>query len=197
MRLAIVLGSSAAALEEFEAARAFLDGQGIEWRAVAVNDAIKFCPVKPYAFCTIHSKKAPKLFLEGVDTSGILMYTRRGTHEYASFVVKAKWLGTSGLYAVQIALEDLGFDGVILAGCPIDAAHGTRDPKSLMTEPDRVERYKPEWRLALPHIGERTRSMSGWTRELLGEPTPEWLKALAQPRPPAETSENASLEIAR
>ena len=112
------------------------------------------------------------------------MFTRRGAHGFASYVVKAKWLGTSGLYAVQIALEELGFDGVILAGVPIDADAGTMAPEhSLMTDADRVNRYRPEWHLAFPSIGERTRSMSGWTRELLGEPTPEWLAELLPANP--------------
>jgi hypothetical protein len=27
----------------------------------------------------------------------------------------------------------------------------------------------------MPHIKDKVRSMSGWTKELLGEPPPEWL----------------------
>lgn len=179
MNVAIVLGSSTAALEEFEAARVFLMEHGIEPQAVAVNDAIRFCPIKPVAFCTIHSSATFRFFTPELDLEGVKMYTRRGAHGFASYVVKAKWLGTSGLYAVQIALEELGFDGVIVAGCPIDAAAGTLAPEhSLMTDADRVNRYRPEWELAFPHIGARTRSMSGWTRDLLGAPTGDWLASL-------------------
>lgn len=182
MRLAIVLGSSGRALEEFAEARAFLDGQGVEWGAVAVNDAIRFCPVKPVAFCTIHSSATSRFFTPELDLEGVKMFTRRGAHGFASYVVKAKWLGTSGLYAVQIALEELGFAGVILAGVPIDADAGTMAPEhSLMTDADRVNRYRPEWLLALPSIGTRTRSMSGWTQEILGAPDAEWLQSLTPP----------------
>lgn len=176
--MAIVMGSAGRALEEFEAARAFLAANSLEPHAVCVNSAMKLCPMKPVAFCTIHSGNIPHFINSESDFDGVKLYTRRGTHGFASYVVKAKWLGTSGLYGVQIALEQLGFDGVILAGCPIDAAAGSLCEHSLMTDADRVERYRPEWLLALPTIGARTRSMSGWTRDLLGEPTTDWLKAL-------------------
>jgi hypothetical protein len=182
-KLCIVLGSSAAALDEFAAARSFLEEQGLDLHVVCVNDAIKVCPVKPIAFCTIHSSASFRFFTPELDLDGVKMYTRRKAHGFAADIVKAKWLGTSGLYAVQIALEELGFDGVILAGVPIDAAAGTMFPEhSLMTEQDRVGRYRPEWLLALPMIKDRVRSMSGWTQGLLGAPDISWLESLAEPR---------------
>lgn len=177
--LAIVLGSSAAALSEFEEARTWLTERGLDLHAICVNNAIRVCPVKPHAFCTvISSQTAEYRFLRGVDTSGVLMFARRASSDYPFKVVKLKWQGTSGLYAVQIALEELGFDGVILAGVPIDAAGGANDPESLMADAERVARYRPEWLKALPEIGVRVRSLSGWTRELLGAPTSEWLAGL-------------------
>jgi hypothetical protein len=187
MRVAVVLGSSAGALEEFAGAQRFLEGQGLPLHAICVNDAIKLCPVKPHAFCTvISSQTAEHRFLKGVDVSGVLMFARRASSDFPFKVVKPKWQGTSGLYAVQVALEELGFDGVILAGCPMDAAAGTLAPEhSLMTEAERVDRYRPEWLKALPEIGSRTRSMSGWTRKLLGAPDAEWLASLPKRTPPA------------
>lgn len=180
MNLAIVLGSSAAALEEFDAAAAFARANELEVHAICVNDAIRFCPIKPVAFCTIHSAGYDRFIAPDTDVDGVKMFTRRPAHGFGADIVKAKWQGTSGLYAVQIALEELKFDGVILAGCPIDADAGTLAPEhSLMTDADRVERYRPEWRLAMPSIGARTRSMSGWTRAILGAPTKEWLASLA------------------
>lgn len=181
-RTAVVLGSSADALDELDQARAFLDANGLSFNVICVNDALRFCPVKPLAFCTvISSDTAEARFLSGVDTTGVRLFGRRASSDYPVKVVKPKWNGTSGLYAVQIALEELGFAGVILAGCPIDAAMGTCSPHSLMADAERVSRYRPEWIKALPEIGARTRSMSGWTRDILGEPTPEWLPPLLQP----------------
>lgn len=181
MRVAIVMGSAGQALEEFEAARAFLAAHSLEAHAVCVNAAINLCPIKPVAFATVQGGNIPLWLTPETDIEGVKIFTRRGAHGVASYVVRAKWLGTSGLYGVQIALEELGFDGVILAGVPIDAAAGTLCAHSLMTDSDRVERYRPEWLLALPTIGARTRSMSGWTRELLGEPTSQWLRSLTPP----------------
>ena len=181
MKLALVLGTSAAALEEFQRARAFARTNALELRVIAVNDAIKDCPVKPHAFCTVISGQvAAGRFLDGVNADGVLMFARRPSPELPAACVKPKWQGTSGLYAVQIALEELGAEGVILAGVPIDAGHGARSPHSLMGEPARVERYRAEWIKALPAIKHRVRSMSGWTRDLLGAPSPDWLTQLTE-----------------
>ena len=191
--IAIVLGSSAAALNSSRAAQAFLKAYGQEALIVCVNDAIKFCPVKPDAFCTVQGGNVPLFLRPEVDMGGVMVYTRRRVHGVASRIVRPRWLGTSGLYAVQIALEELGCDGVILAGCPMSAAAGTLAPEhSLMTDPDRVERYKPEWRTAMPAIAGRTRSMSGWTRELLGEPDNAWIDQLNALRSAANMMENAA-----
>lgn len=80
--------------------------------------------------------------------------------------------GSSGLYALKVALCDLGFDRAVLCGIPleIEAAHfdtpGPWRPAS---------HYQHGWVQALPHIRARARSMSGWTRQLLGAPTPDWI----------------------
>lgn len=181
--LAIVLGSSALALEEFRAAQSFLDERGREPHVVCVNDAIRFCPVKPAAFCTVQGGNIPLFLTPDIDLDGVRIFTRRRVHGVASTVVKTKWFGTSGLYAVQIALDELKADGVILAGVPIDANAGTLAPEhSLMSDAIRVAGYRPEWILALPEIKDRVRSMSGWTRDLLGAPDADWLDRLNPPR---------------
>lgn len=79
--------------------------------------------------------------------------------------------GSSGLFAAKVALE-LGADRVVLAGVPltVDGAHFF-DPRPWT---DRAG-FVRGWQTALPHIKDRVRSLSGWTRELLGAPTPAWL----------------------
>ena len=125
---------------------------------------------------------AAERFLDGIDLTGVRMFSRRSAGG-AFKVIKPKWHGSSGLYAVQIALEELDFDGVILAGCPIDASAGTLCPHSEMNEADKADRFKPWWKRALPQIGARTRSMSGWTRDLLGAPDADWLASIGAQAP--------------
>lgn len=83
--------------------------------------------------------------------------------------------GSSGLFALKVALVDLGFDKAVLCGVPM------RNGASHITHPGEAWRgersHRPGWIEALPQIKERVRSMSGWTAELLGRPTEEWLHA--------------------
>jgi hypothetical protein len=79
--------------------------------------------------------------------------------------------GSSGLFAVQVALE-LGCDRIVLCGVPMDARPHFNGP----AWHDHWT-YRATWqRWQAAEELENVRSMSGWTRELLGEPTREWLE---------------------
>jgi hypothetical protein len=80
--------------------------------------------------------------------------------------------GSSGLFAVKAALEVLGADRVVLAGVPMstDQRHFNKGEPWAKGAP-----YLDAWRIALPFIRDRVRSLSGFTRDLLGAPTPDWL----------------------
>ena len=84
--------------------------------------------------------------------------------------------GTSALYAVRIALALGGADRIVLAGCPLDDGPHY---DSAATISDCLAVYRDGWRRALPELRNTVRSLSGWTRELLGEPTDEWLASEA------------------
>jgi hypothetical protein len=83
------------------------------------------------------------------------------------------WGGSSGLLAITVALE-LGASRVIAAGVPLDrdAAHYD-NPRPWQD----AGNYRRAWINAVPKMGGKVRSMSGWTRETLGEPTEEWISA--------------------
>ncbi len=80
--------------------------------------------------------------------------------------------GSSGLYAVKVALTRV--DKAVLAGIPIDK--GVGHIGGAVSWPS-ADAYKRGWNEALQHIRERVRSMSGWTAELLGEPTRDWVES--------------------
>ncbi len=87
------------------------------------------------------------------------------------------WHGTSALYAVAVAMS-LGAERVILVGCPIDDAPHYYPGPTLYNAPPLapwLAYYRRGWRTAYPTIAGLVTSLSGWTRDLLGEPDEEWL----------------------
>lgn len=83
--------------------------------------------------------------------------------------------GSSGLFAVKVAQEVLGCDRNVLCGVPIDTSFGkigTTGPWS------GSRRFRKGFEQAMPFIASTCRSMSGFTAELLGKPTREWLQSV-------------------
>jgi len=74
--------------------------------------------------------------------------------------------GSSALLGVQAAIR-LGYDRIILCGCPLQGKdrHGG----------DYHTMFSKGWNDRIKEIKDHVRSMSGWTRELLGVPTEEWI----------------------
>jgi len=102
--------------------------------------------------------------------------------------VSYRWPGmtgsaSSGIYGAKVALED-GYR-VVLAGVPMLKEGGHFMPQSLTVRTKRprgniwLERgsFDSGMVIAMPLLKKTNvvRSMSGYTREILGEPTPEWL----------------------
>lgn len=79
--------------------------------------------------------------------------------------------GSSGKLAVDVCLEGLNADRVVLCGCPLERS-ARYDDSTAWTE---AEVYRAAWLEEHDRLKDRVRSMSGWTQELLGAPTPEWL----------------------
>ena len=83
--------------------------------------------------------------------------------------------GSSGLYGVARLLFHHDCDRVVVAGIRIDSL-----PNAFRGEMwYEHQRYRRGWEnpKRLPVLRAHVRSMSGWTRELLGAPTREWLTA--------------------
>ena len=81
------------------------------------------------------------------------------------------WGGSSGLLALAVAIDHLGADRVVLCGMPMDRrGHFDRGG-----EWPSATTFQRDWKKALPRMGDRVRSLSGWTRSLHGAPTAEWI----------------------
>lgn len=85
--------------------------------------------------------------------------------------------GSSGLFAVKVAME-AGFDRIILAGVPMAAEGAHFFDASPWGD---VGSFLDAWRIAMPRITPHVRSMGGWTKDLLGSPSVEWLAGDPQP----------------
>jgi hypothetical protein len=175
-RLALVLGGAACVHEDIEAAQKLLTADII----VAVKDIGITWPTVDY-WATFHPERLPKELgarrKAGLpDPLALFTYFRRipkglGIPMRVMHEVKG---GSSGMLGMEGAL--LVADKVVLCGIPLDPAqkHYSR-PRKDGWPPAKM--YRAAWTEVYPRIKDRVRSMSGWTRELLGAPTTEWLGA--------------------
>jgi hypothetical protein len=86
--------------------------------------------------------------------------------------------GSSGLGAVEVALEHFGADKVVLCGIRMDVTPHFNVGESDDIKPEWREayRYHARWRNYPLQKREKCRSVSGWTMEFLGAPDVGWLK---------------------
>lgn len=82
------------------------------------------------------------------------------------------WRGSTGLLAVNGALNYLECRAIVLAGVPMAAEFGHYGRQGNWKA---ANLYRKGWKERRHEIAPFVRSMSGWTRELFGEPTLEWL----------------------
>lgn len=154
---------------------------------IAVNDALFRWPGRVDHFATLHpeemawraARRARCSYPGDYET-----WTRPypfGYHARARLCdhVLGGWSeGSSGLFAVGVALEGLGLRRVLLAGCPMDASAHLGRGGGPWTG---VETYWPAWLERAARLAPAVRSLSGRTRELLGEPDQKWLAGAAGP----------------
>lgn len=65
------------------------------------------------------------------------------------------------MYAIQVGLH-IGYDKIVLVDCPLDGYE---------------ESYQAGYKEAYESLKDKVRSMSGFTKELFGEPTKEWFNS--------------------
>lgn len=185
MRTALVLGGAASLAEDVSRYDGPVDG------VVACNDAGYWWAGELDAWVSLHPEylmskdwyderqrrgyPAPKRCLthhEGLNNlskrapGGLPVEIRSTSFGFTDHCVS----GSSGLLAAKVALVDLGFDHAVLCGIPLDTAPHFWDPKKERWSPGPL--FRQAW-LGIPeNYRNRMRSMSGWTRILLGSPEP-------------------------
>lgn len=167
--IALILGGAPSVWAEAEAAAKLLNRRHL---AVAANLALVHYRGRLDAAATLH----PDL-LDG------WIAQRRGNKDFRRFTPETtpeRWPGSSGLFALQVALFDLGATGAILCGIPQDNAAGSINHSGPWNGGDD---YRRAFMAALPEVGGRVRSMGGWTAELFGRPTKAWVGAIDNTKP--------------
>lgn len=181
---AVVIGGAACVWQDLAAAEKLADFDVV----IAVNDAgAEFPGIVDY-WITLHPEHFPR-WLERRRSAGRPEPLETVAHEGNSGVGRRNgfatsilwpytWPGSSGLFAVEFALKRLRADRIVLCGVPMDT-RGHFAGALMHPDPNGpwigAKGFWPAWEAAHEHIRDHVRSMSGRTRDLLGEPTRHWL----------------------
>lgn len=175
MTTALCLGGAAGVQDDWAAALALGEYDFI----VACNDVGAIWPGRLDAWCTLHPEKLAG-WRDQRRANGFADAARYLVHgDYPP-----KWAelvefrfpgqdnsGSSGLFAVKVALIDLGADRAVLAGIPLSRTSHFFDAAQW----EAAGGYREVWERLRPEYRARIRSMSGWTAHFFGTPTTEWL----------------------
>ena len=167
--IALVLGCATSVWEDAEKALTLCKPSCV----IVINDMIARWPTPAQHAVTFHPEKMDA-WCSARTVAGypqIETYWSYKPAKGVDRVVRKPGYGSSGLFAARIATEQLKC-AVVLAGVPIsrEAAH-IGNPGKPWTQD---KSFQGAWRRQV-ELRSKVRSMSGWTRELLGEPTPEWI----------------------
>lgn len=173
--IALVLGGASCIWQDVAAFRAL----GVKPDAVvACNDMISEWRGALDAACSLHAEKL-RSWLELRKSNGYTPpwrtfakpATDSGFEETEYRFDGQNETGSSGLFALRIALVNLGADKAVCCGIPMRKEPHFFDAADWQGAPQ----HWNGWLQAQPAIRDRARSMSGNTQRLLGAPTPEWL----------------------
>lgn len=178
---ALVLGGAARVYDDAREAQALMDQAGLEFGAVVACNEIGIRWPAITHWVTLHPEKfgiwqnaraaagLPADYVTVVPWDTSAQPAPRINHKLSD------WAGSSGLYAVKVALELAHATHVIVAGVPMTHTPHFNDEKAW----GYAEAYRQGWTIWRRNYERRTRSMSGWTMQQVGAPTVEWLTAPA------------------
>jgi hypothetical protein len=143
-------------------------GDAIPSDVAAVNDIGAHWPGPLVFWASLHPRKLPPWEKQRRNNNYPNGYIRYGNKHGLPLCDKviADWGGSSGLFAVKVALE-LGYEDIILAGIPMQAEAGHFFNKAEWAE---CTRYRAAWIKRQKWLSQFVSSCSGWTRDLLGAP---------------------------
>lgn len=169
---ALVLGSANTLWDDRAAALELFEPDVI----LACNHAGRDAPGRVDHWCTMHPELFPIWVAARADAgrpaADRLWHAKhkRLPVDVSSTPIES-WGGSSGLLCVTVALA-LDCERVVLAGVPMVKTMLHFDSDKHWEE---ARAYWPAWERHEPKLLGRVKSMSGWTRDLLGGPTGRWL----------------------
>lgn len=170
-RVAIVVGGAENVMAELAWARELCREANAEPTFIAINDCIPLVP-EDIIPVTLHPERLERWLAERA-SKNLPMPAEIWAHRKHQRVTHATddWGGSSGLFAVKLAKEK-GFERIILCGVPMrqDAGHVVRHSPW-----GACRAFEGGWKKHKAEIAPLVRSYSGWTRELFGEPSLEFL----------------------
>lgn len=147
---------------------------------IAVNDAIAYYGGNVDIAATLH----PRYLIEKQwiaarkkrKYNDIPRVFAQSERKHVTDILDYQWpemtfTGSSGHYGVKVALEVVDASHVVCCGIPMDTRPHFNDPRQW----EDVKRFWEQWELSLPRLSGRVKSMSGRTRDLLGEPSKGWI----------------------
>lgn len=175
--IALVLGAADCLPEDVEAATALVDYR--ECLVVACNDAGILWPHRLDHWATLHPnelwwrerQRRERGYPDGYVTWTKVWPPELKENEAICDRTLDGWQGSSGLLALGAALQHA--EAGILCGIPMDPRPHIRRRKRWGA----AHNYRDRWEALHDTLAPRVRSMSGWTMERFGEPTPDWLAA--------------------
>lgn len=170
MKLAIVMGGGECLFSDLD--RTFSLIHNKHYTTFVINDIITKVD-RVDNMVTLHPEKLA-VWLAKRKGEGRPPIDRIWAHDLrrqVTHAIKDDWLGSSGLFACRVALET-GFDTIILNGVPMSEHQG----HLIRREPwKHAKMFLRGWERNFRVIQPYVRSWSGWTAELLGQPSAEWL----------------------
>lgn len=167
MRVWLVMGSASCVYDDIA---------GIppaDYTVLAVNSMCALSPVPIWGGATLHPENAMH-YRAGRPGDWRLFSWAMTSGVTDLFPKMDQWNGTSALYAVRVAMS-LGAERIVVVGAPLDdGPHAAGGYRNASLAPH-LRQYRIGWEKAVPVIRDKVRSASGWTAELLGRPSQDWL----------------------
>lgn len=128
-------------------------------------------------WCSMHPEKMNGWVNErtkkGLPPAKMLWRPRHKQPHGLEMQAAPSWGGSSGLLAVTVGLLYCEATHIIVCGMPYEPENAHYD--DVRTPWSEASRYRASWNRYFNQMRDRVRSMSGWTRQLLGEPDERWL----------------------
>lgn len=169
-KLLIVTGSAPCVMQDISMLPYGLRVADLHYMAIGLDAVDKYLYPILYV-ATFHPAEIAEILDRRRDCGGNTDYrviSHENRPEVDIFI--ADWwkpTGSSALLGAQAAMTVLGYERIILCGCPLEGRNGKGNS---------YESFRKGWETNRDKVLGKVTSMSGWTAQLLGMPTEEWIR---------------------